>query len=553
MKYAADFETKTVEPTSVWAWGLAPIDESETFYYGGEIESFLDFISTLKNAEIYFHNAAFDCEFIISWLLNNNYTWVKDRKMLTSGTFSTLISDMNQFYCMEINFFDGKKVKIIDSLKIIPIKIERVAKDFGLKIKKGEIDYTSHDGEKREITEIELDYLKNDVFILRDALKIIFGYNLTKMTLGSNALADFKEPIKNNRFKQLFPTPTEEQDKIWRLAYKGGFTYVADRYKGKDIGVGLVLDVNSLYPSVMYYNKMPYGKCIHREGKYKKFADYDLFIQEFWCEFELKENKIPTIQIKNTLAFCQTEYLKSSNTEIVHLFLTNVDMDLFFSHYNVYNIKWVQAWAWRSSETIFRTYIDKWMELKIEATKTGNKSLRTIAKLMLNNLYGKFALNPNVAQKKPYLDENGVVRYKLMDYEYRDPIYIPVGVFITSWARYKTITSAQKCYSRFIYADTDSLHLEGEEIPEGLEISDTDLGKWALEQTFTRARFLRQKSYIEEVNGELKVTVAGLPDSSRSQVTWENFHPDVEYTGKLTKSHVKGGIILKETTFKIRV
>jgi hypothetical protein len=29
--------------------------------------------------------------------------------------------------------------------------------------------------------------------------------------------------------------------------------------------------------------------------------------------------------------------------------------------------------------------------------------------------------------------------------EYKDPVYTPMGVFITSWARYTTITTAQKC------------------------------------------------------------------------------------------------------------
>ena len=115
-----------------------------------------------------------------------------------------------------------------------------------------------------------------------------------------------------------------------------------------------------------------------------------------------------------------------------------------------------------------------------------------------------------------------------------------------------TITSAQKLYHRFIYADTDSLHLIGTEIPDCLEVDDKELGKWAHESTFTRARFIRPKTYIEEINGKLCVTCAGLPAYCHSQVTWENFKHGAVYYGKLRPKTVKGGIILKETTFNIK-
>lgn len=51
-----------------------------------------------------------------------------------------------------------------------------------------------------------------------------------------------------------------------------------------------------------------------------------------------------------------------------------------------------------------------------------------ISKLMLNSLYGKFALNPKVRGKEPYL-ENGIVKYRFYPEEIRDPVYIPVRYF----------------------------------------------------------------------------------------------------------------------------
>ena len=270
------------------------------------------------------------------------------------------------------------------------------------------------------------------------------------------------------------------------------------------------------------------------------------------CNFELKPNHIPTIQIKGKGSpFVPTEYLTSSAGEDVTLCLTNVDLEIFKAHYSLHNVEYISGWKFKSTNTLFRDYIDKWMKVKIESTINGNKGMRTLAKLMLNALYGKFALNPKVQSKIPYM-ENGAIRYELDNPETRDPIYIPVGSFITAWARHKTITSAQSVYDRFCYADTDSLHLLGTEIPKELEIDPVKLGAWAHEATFTRARFVRQKTYLEEIEGNMHITCAGMPDRCYPQVTWDNFKIGGEYYGKLMPQHVSGGIVLKDVDFKIR-
>jgi hypothetical protein len=142
--------------------------------------------------------------------------------------------------------------------------------------------------------------------------------------------------------------------------------------------------------------------------------------------------------------------------------------------------------------------------------------------------------------------------------EMREPIYIPVGTFVTSYSRNKTIRAAQSVYDRFIYADTDSLHLKGVTLPKDLEIDSTKLGAWKHEFTFTTARFIRQKTYIEhgaepgETELSWKITCAGMPSTCYKNVTFRNFRPGKSYTGKLMPKHVKGGIVLVETMFTIK-
>ena len=439
--FTADFET-TTDPTDcrVWAYGICEIGKPDNFIYGNDIKDFIEWAKKEKTATTYFHNLKFDGEFILCWLFENGFKHVLDRKELEANTFTTLISDKGQFYSMEICFKRSGRNKesltIYDSLKILPFSVAAVAKGFNLPISKLEIDYNETREKGHILTKEEVDYLRNDVEIMARALNVLFEQGLNKMTQGSNALHDYKSIVGKKNFSKWFPTP--EYDADIRQSYKGGFTYLNPKFKEIDVESGIVLDVNSLYPSVMYYQPLPYGEGIFFKGKYKKDKIYNLYVQMLTCQFELKENYIPTIQLKNNLAFIPTQYLTSSDGEDVTLCLTNVDLELFLEHYNVYNVTYHSGWKFKSTIGLFKDYIDKWNAVKMESTLNGNKAMRTLAKLMLNALYGKFALNPNVQSKNPWYD-NGVIKYKLGEKETREPIYIPVGTFITAWARYKTI------------------------------------------------------------------------------------------------------------------
>ena len=574
-KFTADFETTTdINDCRVWAYALCEIGNVDNFIYGNNIEDFIKFCSDkYKNYQLYFHNLKFDGEYIFNYLLNNDFSYVKDKKERRDKTFTCLISDMGQFYSIEIYFHVTKKhtnkVTIYDSLKILNFPVEKIAKDFNLPIRKLELDYD----EKREIghvlTQHEIDYIRNDVEIMSRALEYMFNENLLKMTIGSDALANYKEMNKN--FSKYFPILDFNIDSDIRQSYKGGFTYLNDCYKEKETGAGLVLDVNSLYPSRMKYDFLPFGDPLFFEGKYEEDKLYKLYIQCLTCSFEVKEGMIPTIQIKNSPSFIPNEYVKSSNGELVTLYLTNIDLELFLSHYNVYDLTYHNGWKFKALKGLFSNYIDYWTDRKINAKKEGNNVLYIISKLMLNSLYGKFGLNPRVRGKIPYLNEEGIVKYKLGDLEIRDSIYLPVATFITSYARRITILTSQaiKDYSinkygkdLYIYSDTDSIHTlltDEEELKKFVDIDDFRLGAWKIESKFSRGKYIRQKCYVEEFEGKLNVTVAGLPKKLGKYVTFENFNKgmtilasDTNIEHKLTFKHVKGGVILMDTDFTIK-
>ena len=181
-----------------------------------------------------------------------------------------------------------------------------------------------------------------------------------------------------------------------------------------------------------------------------------------FCSFKIKKNKTPTIQLKSSNYFLENEYVESSNGEIEKLTLSCIDLKLFFEQYDVYDLKYICGWKFKSTLHIFDEYIDYWINIKNKATIEHNKGMRTLAKLELNSLYGKFATSMKSVKKEPYLLDD-VVKYKNLEEEEKKGLYIPIGIFITAYARDLTIRTSQKIkeysinkYNKdmYIYSDT---------------------------------------------------------------------------------------------------
>lgn len=225
-KFTADFETATwlENETYVWAWACCEIGNEKNLQIDNNIDSFIEFCKKEKNSTFYFHNLKFDGEFIIYWAIKHNFKHIENKDEIADNTFTTLISDMGQFYQITLYFKKGNKqvhkVTFIDSLKIIPFSVDEIAKSFNLPISKLKIDYNMPRKKGYILTQEEKDYITNDVLIVAKALKVLFDEDLKSMTQGSNALKDYKNIITQNKFYHYFPVLDYDNDKDLRKAYK---------------------------------------------------------------------------------------------------------------------------------------------------------------------------------------------------------------------------------------------------------------------------------------------------------------------------------------------
>lgn len=554
--WAADFETTTDEDDCrVWSWGARDI-ETGTYRKGLDLDSFVDWVSS-RNSRVYFHNLKFDGKFIVPWLLMSGYEWTGERHP-SAGEFTTSIDMMGTWYTVIVKWRNGKRTVFQCSVKKLPMSIKAMAKAFELEIVKGEIDYEKPRPVGYIPTPEEDSYQFNDCEILAQALKIVLDEGATRMTVGSDSLAHFKEIYGAKRFASTFPILTPDVDAELRLSYRGGFTYAAKRFRCKYSGRGATYDVNSLYPSVMYNSFLPIGEpedC----PDFPDLKDKNhLFIFKVTILARLKPNHIPCIQTKNNSKFVSTEYLEVID-EPLDVWVTSVDWELWNEHYDIDVVSYEGGYKFRGAKGIFVKYIDHWMEIK--ANSTGGK--RALAKLHLNSLYGKFGTSPFHRPQIPVLGEDGIVRYKEGVEEIGDPVYVAMASFITAYARSITVRAAQAHFPDFMYADTDSLHLLDSDRPVSLTVHPSDLGAWKHEYDFTSAVFSRAKCYTEhKVDGEYETHIAGLPKQVAEIVRFEHHLGGYVFGGpqapadeprKLMPKTVVGGVVLKPSSFKLNV
>ena len=534
--FACDTESST-DTGKVWAVQCAPLDSpnDDVLIYNNFDELLNPIIHHESkfdtNILFYFHNLKWDAQHIIRWLFDHNYQWTFDQK-LYPGEFNTLITDMGQFYTIRVRV--GRNIlEIRDSLKLLPFSLKKMAKDFKLKHQKLEMDYDKHNLD--ECTEQDLEYLKNDVLVLKDALNFMFDKNMTELTIGGCCMSEYKAMTQPEQYwcdllKFIEPNTGLDADEYVRNSYHGGYCIA---WKTGRFQAGQTYDVNSLYPSMMNSDRLyPVGEPHFFTGDKIPHRANIVYIIRFKCDFELKPNKLPTLQIKHSLAFASNEWLRSNKVygtldgkpvdNHPDIYMTSVDFKLFKQNYNISNLEILDG-CWFNTvcgTVLFGKYIEYWARIKQESTG----ALRQLAKLMLNNLYGKLATSRRSSYRQPYINDKNVLAYKIqVNKKDKKLTYIPQATFITSYAREFTIKTAQANIDRLCYIDTDSIHITGLEQPKGLVEHPTKFSCWKCESTWNDAIFVRQKTYCEHVIEEdhksvepsWNIKACGLPERAK--------------------------------------
>lgn len=582
-EYVADFETINVndfdDTQRVWLWACRKVskDKNDFCFINNDIKSFINYVKLLENnCNIFFHNLKFDGNFIVNYLIKElQYKWLyfdEQNKKLSPKTFTTNVSNMGQVYSITVCFDNGNKINFKDSLKLFQSSERKLAEDYKLDTVKGEIDYKKFRPLGYKPTKEEIEYIKNDVYIIAYILAEFREQGFKKFTSASSALYEFITtafPCRSGKvnyrisfkmFKEKHPI-TVEQDEFCRKAYRGGFCYVNPKYKNKTIYGGQVYDVNSMYPAQMYYRLMPYGQPIYFTGCYRKeyTSTHSLYIQRLKVDFKTKKGYPPIIQNRGRMLpwINSRKYITDTEGTMIEITLTNVDLLIFLESSEIFSIEYLDGYCFKAKTGgFFREYIDRFIKMKNEGKAEGNASKKQFGKLYLNSLYGKMASKLKNSIMQPYIDKYNHLRYKDIGVSENEPLYVPIACFITAYGRETLYNAIIENWERFIYCDTDSVHLAGTETAKGIEIDKMKLGAWDCETTFKRGRYIGAKCYIEEMqDNSLSVHCAGLninndlphdlklPKGIYRDVTFDNFRERAKYLRKRCYVGIDGSYI----------
>ena len=650
--FACDFETTVYKGqvnTEVWASASVELFTDDVHIFHSIEEQFKYFEALKCNIIAYYHNLKFDGAFWLSYLLVdlgykqaaikksngstefnlddecNDFVWL-DQWDMPAKSFLYSISDMGQWYRIIIKINEDHYLEIRDSLKLLPFSVEHIGKSFKTQHQKLDMEYTGFRYAGCEITEEEQRYISNDILVIKEALEIMFEQKHKKLTIGSCCLEEYKRTISKTSYAEWFPNlyeyPLDKSvfgsDSIGgyiRKTYRGGWCYLARGKENKIYNKGTTADVNSLYPSMMHSesgNVYPVGLPKFWKGNLippEALAYNSYYFLRFKTKFYLKPNKLPFVQIKNDLMYKGTECLETSDIydkttgkyydtytdfdgtikpAIVTLSMTCVDFKLFREHYDLVDFEILDGCYFTTAIGIFDEYIDKYKQIKLES----KGAVRELAKLFLNNLYGKFASSPDSSFKVAYVKDDKSLGFYTVNANDKIPGYIPIGSAITSYARNFTIRAAQKNYHGinrpgFIYADTDSIHcdLSPEELT-GITVHDKNFCCWKLESCWDVGYYVRQKTYIEHIVQEncediedpyYNIKCAGMPQKCKDlfllsmgeyaqikDMTFEDikfavkergiedFNIGLAIPGKLFPKRIRGGVLLVDTWYEMR-
>lgn len=636
--YAADFETTTgdqnMTETRVWSFCFDEVGEYRPKIYGS-INDFMDVCADVSlgiRKRFYFHNLKFDGNFILWHLihvlgfrsqLDPDGNMERPEK-LCNGECSYVISDVGQWYYIAFRY-KNVLVECRDSLKILPFTLEQIGEAFCTKYKKLAMDYDSKES-LADCSPEDIKYIENDVLVLSEALSFIMKRNgeespfdpVRSLTIGGACLQEFKamnygenKSIAIKLDKMILPDVSEIRngDEYCRSGYRGGYCYVKEEKQGITInGSGFTADVNSLYPFAMCYaysgNRYPFGKGVYHLGRPEQRmfeSDEYYFYMRIRVSFILKDGFVPTIQKKNSFLFLQNAYLKCSkvmdfasgkyvgNLTMIELTLTKDDWLVFEKHYEIRKIEYIDYISFMTASELFDRYIKKFAKIKQES----KGAVRNLAKLFQNDLYGQMAKGTN-SSFKMVSDRDftltGGLDFDIIQGNSKKVVNIAIGAAITAKARRYQIETIQNNFDRFIYSDTDSLHCAGR--PEDFvgKIDSKIYGAYKIEATWRKAKYVRQKTYIEEWDQNqidadirdlaakcektgadfnlesrkyfeekryLNICAAGMtPEQKqrfRNEYSFEDFRPGLTIKGgKLKPVSVPGGVILIDVDFTIR-
>lgn len=468
--------------------------------YNGEYKDFYD-VGELKK---YFNRIKHNDVIVVTTNLAFDYMVTFNDKEYVNKT--NFIINKGRFICCTL---DGSynKTRFVDTLNYGGLSVEKMGLILGKEKLKKPVCLGKKPRDREELEELKI-YNKRDIEITLEFIEMFqrvvndIGGEL-KLTISSTAMDIFSRRfLQEDIVREDLRLGFRVKDKIFK-AYYGGRTEVFKRGLIKDY---FYFDINSLYPWVML-REFPDPNTV--------FYKYDSSVEDLefegvsFFELDIPYSEYPVLPFRNKDKKLLFPYGKIDG------YYSHVEMRYAVEVYGLGIIRSMKdSVLYKGTKKFFEEYITFMYSERLKA-KEDDSPMETVYKLLMNSLYGRFALK-SVSKTNFFIaDSDETVLSKIKeagksatlkinrnemsyysfeeDYEGRSsfPIW---SVYISSYSRIEI----HKLISKYkaVYCDTDSLFTK-QDIPCSKELGGLKLEEYIDEGLIIKPKIYFTKKYTK--------------------------------------------------------
>lgn len=588
-KLNEDDKERSIQQSCMYIWQFGINDQ---VYYGRTWPEFIEFIKRIEANDdhkkiIYVHNLSFEFQFISSVLRIKEVMSRKSRKVM-----SAKLADFNiEFRC---------------SYYLANTKLEKLSSVYNLPIEKksGDLDYDKLRNPATKLTEKEMGYCEYDCLVLYEYIKFeldTYGaINKIPLTSTGKVRRELQKLVmKDYNYRRLVNNCINIKPSVYNMlieAFAGGYTHANYIYTDEVIENVDSFDETSAYPYVLVTHKFPmksFKKCNIKkaEDMIDRFA-YLVRVKFTHIKSKYYNNFISASKCLNIVGG-RIDNGRIIKAKEIYITLTDIDFKFILDTYDYESYEIVEAYysLYEYLPTKFINFVlDKYVNKTKFKNVEGKELEYSIAKASFNSIYGMTVTNmirDDVSfdflhgwSETPLTNED--IFDKLLEEKRKSFLSFAWGVWVTAYARDNLLRRVIDLDDKVIYCDTDSIKIcQGynkeifdsynrsveENIRKVSDILNIPFDKYAPEDSKgikhllgvfeyegRYDKFITQgaKKYCVEKNGELHITVSGVPKKKGDKCLKSiyDFKDDLVFQADITN---KKTVIYNDIQFPIDI
>ena len=562
----------------VWQFSI-----NDTVYYGRTWDEFRLFLDRLeencnKPKIVFVHNLSFEFQFLCQQLKIKSVMSRKSRKVMSCD-----LADYN--------------IKFRCTLFMSNVKLAYLPKIFNLPVEKmeGDLDYTKMRTPATPLTEKELGYCEHDCLVVYEYIKVeLQTYNRVDkipMTSTGKVRKELQKLVmKDPYYRRLVGNAINIRPSVYNMlieSFAGGYTHANYMYTDEVLENIDSYDETSAYPYVLVTCKFPmkaFQEC-HIKTREEMLPEYAYLLR-------VKFSNIKCKYYNNFISASKCSWIvggKMDNGRIIKakeitITLTDIDFKFILDTYDCESYEITQSFCALYNYLPLK-FVNFILEKYVNKTKFKNVKGKELEyakeKNKFNSLYGMTVTNM-IRDEVEFTNEKGWIETPLTDVNIFDKLIkekekaflsFAWGVWVTAYARDNLLRRVVDLDQYVVYCDTDSIKCvqgydhkvfdeynktvvekiknvseilnipfekysptDSKGIPHLLGVFECETGKG---RKYTYDKFITQgaKKYCVEIDGEIEVTVSGVPKSgAKCLKRIEDFRDDLvfdyEYTHK---------------------